>query len=344
MPGAHLRRIVVVGAYGFFGQVLCEQLQRRGLRPLRGSRRADAELVVDVENEGSIQDALRAGDVVIDAVGPFQTRTTSLVNCAAKIGFDLIDLADSLAYVAHVYELKSQIDAAGVRVLSACSVVSAVSAAAVQLSGIRAPASVMGILVPATRHTAVDGTAASLFSSVGQSIQVFEGKTLVERTGWQTRRSFQLPDPIGTRTGYSFESADSITLPAIWPELDTAQYFVDTNVRGLNTLFTVASRSALMRRFIDRFRKPGLKLSRLLGRSASGVGYCIEDHDERRVEVAFTARERGYLTAVAPAVLAAECLSKDRMNDKGLITPERHVDAQQLVEFLAKEAIVCHIH
>jgi short subunit dehydrogenase-like uncharacterized protein len=338
-----VRRIVVVGGYGFFGRALCDQLRRRALRPIVGARRANAELVVDVENEQSIHQSLRTGDVVIDVVGPFQKRTTMLVECSMKIGFDLIDLSDSLAYAEHVYQLKPKLDGVGNRVLTACSVVSAVSAAAVRLSGVESPTRVTGILVPATRHTAVDATAASLFNSVGRAIQVYDGKSLVQRTGWQTRRSFHLPKPIGTRTGFLFECADSITLPAIWPDLETAQYFVDTNVHGLNALFTVAARSPLVRRLLDRLRGPGLKLSRLLGRSVSGVGYTIEDGDGRQVEVTFTAREHGYLTAVAPAVLAAECLCNDRMKGDGLITPERHVDAQQLLEYLTKEGICCSI-
>ncbi|MCH8965422.1 MAG: saccharopine dehydrogenase NADP-binding domain-containing protein [Planctomycetes bacterium] len=73
-------------------------LRAEGLAPLMASRSRSADLVLDVENAGSLRENLRAGDVVIDAAGPFQHRNATLSEAALDVGFDVVDIADSLAY------------------------------------------------------------------------------------------------------------------------------------------------------------------------------------------------------------------------------------------------------
>jgi hypothetical protein len=326
-----MRRIIVLGGFGFFGGVAVKRLRMAGLSPLIGSRRQNADVVVDVENQQSIRGALDAGDIVIDVVGPFQKRTTALVEAAIEIGFDVVDLADSLAYVESVYDLKDRIDAAGIKVFTACSSVSTVSVAMIAASEVKHPVRVTGILVPATRYTAVEATAASLFYSVGRSIRLFDDNALVSQPGWRLSRSFRFPQPLGTVTGHLFESADSITLPRIWPTLETANFFVDTNVTGLNLVFSVASRFPLLRWVIDKCQRWGLPLSRYLGHSAGGLGYEIEDERGDVTLVALTASDHGYLIPVIPAVLVAQRLAEGAVSDRGLLTPDRHIDPQALL-------------
>ena len=246
-----VRRIVVLGGFGFFGGVVVKALRNEGLMPLIGSRKSKGDVIVDVEDFDSIRSALHPKDVIVDAVGPYQRRTTRLIEAAVDLGFDVVDLADSLAYVESVYELKSRIDASTSRVVTACSAMSSVSAAMLFLSGVAKPVRMSGFLVPATRYTAVAGTAASLFFSVGKPIQVYEGGKINSRIGWRSSRSFPHPQPIGTRKGYLFESVDSVTLPLLWPALKNVKFFVDTNVRGLNAAFSLATRFMILRGFSE---------------------------------------------------------------------------------------------
>ena len=90
-----MRRILVAGGFGFFGSAVVAALRAEGLAPLVASRRVGADIVMDVEDREGISRSLRSGDVVIDAVGPFQQRSMRLVEAAAAMGFDLVDLADS---------------------------------------------------------------------------------------------------------------------------------------------------------------------------------------------------------------------------------------------------------
>ena len=59
----------------------------------------------------SIRSVMRAGDVVIDAAGPFHARSTALIESAIEIGFDVVDINDNLRYAESVVALQSRIDA-----------------------------------------------------------------------------------------------------------------------------------------------------------------------------------------------------------------------------------------
>ena len=164
-----MRRIVVLGGLGFFGGAAADLLRSKGAKPVLASRRPQADLRVDAEDPASIRAALRPGDVVLDAAGPYQRRTTALVEAAAEIGFDAVDLNEDLGHAERVLALRPRIDAAGIRVLTACSSVSAISAAAVRKAGIAAPVRVDVFLAPASRFTARPGTGAALLASVGRT-------------------------------------------------------------------------------------------------------------------------------------------------------------------------------
>ncbi len=335
-------RLIVLGGRGFFGHAAVDALREMGLSPLIASRRPPADVVVDAENSSSLRKALQPGDVLLDAAGPFQNRTTALMQAAMEIGCDVVDLADSLAYVRSVYELRETIAAARpeIRVLTACSSVSAVSAAMVALSGLTEPVRITGLMVPATRHSAVRGTADSLFQSVGKQIETYRDGKLDCAIGFVRRASFQFPSPIGRRAGYAFETADSLTLPDCFPCLRTADYYVDTNVLGLNTLFRCAARLPWLRGIIGACQKPGVRLARWLGRSASGLGYEIEDAHGRVVRLALIARENGYRIAIAPAVLAAAAMMRGEFphdhTHRGLVPPNLHRPPVELIDYLRR--------
>ena len=150
----------MLGGRGFFGSAIANALRETGHEP-QTPRHAD----VDVEVPVTVSNYLRAGDVVIDAAGPFHNRTTALVDVATEIGFDVIDLSDSLEYALLVRGRAKRIQEAGIRVLSSCSAVSAVSASLIRLSQIGEPTRVSVCLIPASHETTTPGTVESLLRS-----------------------------------------------------------------------------------------------------------------------------------------------------------------------------------
>ncbi len=331
-----MRRVVVLGGGGFFGGVAVERLRADGMRPLIASRRPGAEVRLDADSRASLKSGLRQGDVVVDAAGPFQNRTTALVETAIETGFDVVDLSDSLRYAERVADLRLRIEAAGIRVLTSCSSVSAVSAAAVRLSGMEQPARLNLLLRPATRTTAHGATAASLLQSVGRPIRVFRDGRLVERAGWRMSRRFTWPNKRRAARGYLCESADALHLPPIFPSLRQIDFYVDPRMPGLSLALALAARSAPIRRALGATAPLGVALCRVLGSTRGGMLFEVEAADGVRVTVVLHARQRSYVVAVAPAVLAARALAQGRFAPAGLVPPDRQVEPRELVEYVGR--------
>jgi len=331
MPTA---RVIIAGGRGFFGAAAAELLRAEGLSPLVASRRERADVTLDVEDDASLRAALRAGDVLLDAAGPFQDRTTTLVEAALEIGFHVVDIADSLRYTLALAELAPRIAAAGIAVLNACSSVSAVDAALVAATGITTPVRVSGFLAPASRYSASAGTSQSLLRSVGGTVRVCRDGRLIEEPGWLRPRSFRLPPPLGKLSGGLFESADSYWLPRIWPSLREVDLTIDTRIRGFNRLLSAAARRPWLRRLLERGQRPGLRLARLLGSARGCLGVEVEDSGGRVRLAALVPRERGHLIAVAPAVLATAALARNAFTPRGLAPPDRQVAPDRLFDYL----------
>ncbi|HKB07076.1 MAG TPA: saccharopine dehydrogenase NADP-binding domain-containing protein [Candidatus Polarisedimenticolia bacterium] len=330
-----MRRVVVLGGRGFFGAAAAGQMRADGLRPLIASRRAGADLRVDVDSRASLKSALRQGDIVVDAAGPFQTRTTAVIEAALETGFDVIDLSDSLRYAERVAELRLRIEAAGIRILTSCSSISTVSSLALRLSGIKEPARLSLVLRPAIRATAHRATAASLLESVGRPIRVLRDRRLVERRGWREPRSFKWPAG-GRIRAYLCESADALLLPPLCPSLKRVDFYVDARAPGLNLALALAARSEGVRRVIGALLPIGLVLCRLLGSAGGGILYEIEGSEGAVVSVGFLAPRDSYFVALAPAVLAARAMAQGRFSATGLVPPDRQVEAPELLAYLSR--------
>ncbi|MBI3270463.1 MAG: saccharopine dehydrogenase NADP-binding domain-containing protein [Planctomycetes bacterium] len=330
-----MRRIVVLGGSGFFGAAAAALLRAAGAAVTVAARGSGAGLRVDAEAPASLRSALHAGDVVLDAAGPFQSRSTALVEAALERGFDVLDISDSLDYAEALRPLAPRIAAAGIRVLNGCSSFSAISAAATRLSGLAEPVRLTAFLAPAARHAARAGVAASLLASIGRPVRIRAGGRLERRPGWLEARDFLLPEPIGAVRGRLFESADAVTLPEAWPTLADVRCFIDTRIPGLNAALAVAARFPPARWAALATWRLGLPAARLLGRGDGGLGFEVEAVGGRIRRLAFVGSDRAHLTAVAPAVLAARALAEGPVSEVGLVPADRQVDPQALVAFLA---------
>jgi len=151
------RRIVVIGGTGLFGGAAADLLSAEGMAPLVAARRAARDggrppgLRLDAEDPAALRAALRPGDIVLDAAGPFQKRSAALVETALDVGCDVIDLSDSLGHFLKIDALRPQIEAKGIRVLTSCSSVTTLIAAIVRASGAKDPVRVSVYLSPASQ-------------------------------------------------------------------------------------------------------------------------------------------------------------------------------------------------
>jgi hypothetical protein len=334
-----VRRVVVLGGLGLFGRTAAEELRGHGIAVKTASRSAAADIRVDANNIESIRATIRSDDVVLDAAGPFHLRSTALIRAAIEIGFDVIDINDNLGYAESVVAMEPRIAAAGIRVLSSASTVSAVAAAVLRHSQVAEPRYLAAYLAPASRHTANVGTALSLINSVGQPVRVFRDGRLQTRIGWSERSLFLMPKPVGWICGRLYESADSLYLPRIWPTLGYVDMYVDTNTRGMNSLLRLAAHSNLVRNLMQRGVRLGTALAKLFGARAGGVAYAIGDAAANVECYAVIAKENSFLTAVAPAVLAARAIAEERFFERGLVAPDRQVEPAELIAYLKRAGI-----
>ena len=334
-----MRRIIVAGGLGFFGAAAVEMLRHEGEQPVAGSRRGDGEQRFDAENPEQLRSTLRPEDIVLDAAGPFQRRSTALVEACLEVGCDVIDLADSLDFVAKVRAISPAIARSGRRVLTACSSVSAVSAALVRLLGVEHPVRISAFLAPATRNTSTRGTAGSLISTLSRPVRLLRGGAVVERAPFSEHRSFGFEPPVGRIEGRLGESPDVITLPPIWPSLRDIDFWVDSRRRWLNATLALAARHRPMLAFVRAAGGIGRRVSKRFGARAGGFGVEVEDRDGAIRSAGFVHDARSYVVAVAPAVLAAVALQRGTLGAARELTPDRYADPEELAAFLARSGI-----
>lgn len=151
-----------------------------------------------------------------------------------------------------------------------------------------------------------------------------------------------MPPPVGAVRGHLMESVDAVTLPRIWPGLRQVEFWVDARARVLEALFHLAARVPALRGLVKRVQPYGLPLARRLGSSSGGMAVEIEDGRGATVRCTLVSRERSYLTAIAPAILAARAIAEGRFADRGLVPHDRHVDPHELIEYLRGVGVECH--
>jgi hypothetical protein len=218
--------------------------------------------------------------------------------------------------------------------LPACSSVSAVSAALVQLSGVRQPVRLSAFLAPATRNTSTPATADSLLSTLERPVRILRGGTIVERLAFGEHRTFDVPLPVGTIHARLGESPDVLTLPSVWPELRDIDFWIDTRRRALNAIFVAAARFRSIRAAVRTLHPLGRRLTKRFGRRSGGFGVEVEAVDGTRRVCGFVHASHSYVVAVAPAVLAAKALASGGVAHRGLVPVDRYVDPLELVTWL----------
>jgi short subunit dehydrogenase-like uncharacterized protein len=125
-------RIIVFGATGYTGRLVCEQLAERGQRPLLVARdRARVEAlaaelgglesaVAEVARPAGLAELVEAGDVLVTTVGPFARWGDAALDAAIGAGAHYIDSTGEPAFIRRVFEREGpRAEAAGSGLLTA---------------------------------------------------------------------------------------------------------------------------------------------------------------------------------------------------------------------------------
>ena len=234
---------------------------------------------------------------------------------AAPISAVLFGNAD---YARAVAGRRDEISARGIAVLTGCSAISAVVATLVRASAIGDPVRVDAWLAPASRETANVATARSLLASL--------------------RSADPRACDFAPVRGLPVESALSIQLPAIWPGLGEAAFWVDPHTRGVVSLLALASRSAIARRALDALAPIGVRLARLAG-TREGIFAVRVEGATGIARWVLQAPRGSYLLALGPATIAVRRLASGERGPRGLVPADEQVSSDALFAYLERHSI-----
>lgn len=211
-----MQKILVLGAYGFFGSRICTALARNRRIHLMLAGRDLLKATATAYQLGLTADHAREVDAtnpqlalllrklgittLIHTAGPFQDQGYEVARAAIKAGCNYIDLADGRAFVTGITKLDAEARAAGVSVISGASTVPALTSAVVdkyreQFSRLDA------IRIGLTSGGAIPGVATlrAVFGYCGKKFRALEDGSWIDVYGWLDTQEHVFPKSVGAR-------------------------------------------------------------------------------------------------------------------------------------------------
>ncbi|WP_256788032.1 saccharopine dehydrogenase NADP-binding domain-containing protein [Frankia sp. AvcI1] len=255
--------IVVFGATGYTGRLVTAELVAAGHRPVLAGRAGPrvaalaaahgglATAVADAADAAALRRLLRAGDVLVSTVGPFDQLGRPAVAAAAAAGAHYVDCSGEGAFLRHVFaDVGPRAAAAGCVLLPGAGFEfvpgNLAGALALHAAGDAARRLDVGYLVSGPTGMS-SGTRATLLAALGDGVLVLRDGRLVQRPLAREVRAFSAPaaratpvDQAGTagrarpadqavrgaRRGALWSGGEAITLPRLAPALtDVSTYF-----------------------------------------------------------------------------------------------------------------------
>ncbi|MBS0238989.1 MAG: DUF4166 domain-containing protein [Proteobacteria bacterium] len=226
-----LRRIVLIGATGFFGQRLARRLATiKGVELTLTSRSEERAKALTQKLEGGARCTPFAFDrddpssmarlrllspwLVIDASGPFQSANFNLARAAIGLGAHWIDLADARDYLLNFgTALDAVARARGVAVRAGASSTPALSMAVVEdlTAGWQRVDSIDIAIMPGGGGDVGEAVIRAILSYTGAPITAFEEGRQREIAGWGSLRRTRI-ERLGTRYLSPVETADAVLM------------------------------------------------------------------------------------------------------------------------------------
>ena len=234
-------RVLILGAYGFFGQRIAASLARTpGMQLLLAGRnvdkatalayqlglRAEQALALDATDPklGALLRKLGV-NTVIHTAGPFQGQQYHVARAAIEARAHYLDLADGRAFVAGIGTLDAAARAAGVCVFSGVSSLPALTAAVVD-QHVPYFAKIESIAIGISSGAKLPGIATlrGVLGYCGKPFRVWENGAWALAHGWMDRRTFSFPKPVGARLFGRCDVPDLELLPTRYPTARTVSF------------------------------------------------------------------------------------------------------------------------
>jgi hypothetical protein len=253
--------VLILGGYGVFGSRVARNLAQHPELSLIVAGRDQATatafartvdsgrcqaMAIDVSQPDGIATILATRPmVVVDAVGPFQSRSSELARDCALNGIHYVDIADARARVAGIVKLDPIARAHDVTVISGASTVPAITTAIVDDLE-PDPTRVLEIDVgisPGHRAPRGLATVRSIFSYCGNPIPAVCGGV---EFGWGGLARHRYPLPVGSRWLSHVDTPERELWRSRYPSLRKATIRAGFEIGPLHLVLSAASRVARM--------------------------------------------------------------------------------------------------
>jgi saccharopine dehydrogenase-like NADP-dependent oxidoreductase len=236
-----MQKILVLGAYGFFGSRICTALVRNPRVQLILAGRDLAKATALAYQLGLTADRARELDaadpqlalelrklgvtLVIHTAGPFQGQRYDVARAAIKAGSHYFDLADGRAFVAGITALDAEARAAGVSIVSGVSSLPALSSAVADRYQDQF-ARLDGIHIGITSGSVLPGVATlrAILGYCGKPFRTLEGGAWITVHGWLDTRVHEFPKTVGPRPISRCDVPDLDLLAQRYPGVKTVSF------------------------------------------------------------------------------------------------------------------------
>lgn len=222
--------IVVYGASGFTGRLVCAALDRRGvrfriagrdrdrLRLLAGALGRVSGEVVDVaplDDARALEKMASRARVVLDCAGPFAKMGKPVLDACLATKTHFLDITGELSWMLATWKRDDEVRAAGIAAVNAVGfdVVPTDCAAALAAEALGAPVEAVRIAICAMRARPTQGTARSALGILASGGFAWREGSLVKEKLGAERWRVPFPDPIGPRETMSGPIGDLVTAP-----------------------------------------------------------------------------------------------------------------------------------
>jgi Saccharopine dehydrogenase NADP binding domain len=232
VPSGSRQSVLILGAFGTFGRLITETLARTTDLPIIAAGRRLPEIqpkfragmrALAIDSKALSTAVLRelGPAVLIDAVGPFQSRDRKLARDCIDLGIHYLDLADGREFVQNVCALDAAAKANNVLVVSGASTVPALSSAVIaDLAASFAEVEEIDIgIAPGYSGPRGLATIRSVLGYVGCAIPVWRNAKMSSARGWGDTKGHRYPAPVGHRYLSLIDVPDMNLIPPLYPAL-----------------------------------------------------------------------------------------------------------------------------
>ena len=357
--------LVIYGGYGVFGRLVAEDLlthtDARLLIVGRDRRKVAAyaetlghratAAVSDITDLDSVNAVVAGAAGVICCAGPFQTLPLNVLHAAIACQVPYADIADSRAYVRHVYSLEREIRQANIPVLSGLSTVPGTVSIFVKLASesmTRIDAVHIALFI-GNKNAKGEGAIRSLLGSLDNLIRIPRDGAEISVRVWEGRDMVEFLPPIGLRPMYVFDAPDYDLLPRYF-NAKTVTVKCGFDLELINrSLAILRSLKHLTGYAVERLARVLIALSQTAAFLGTGQGMLrIEvlgstDDRLRRLLGTIHADVRGQRVAAVPAAVAGAAFWNGQIRGAGILPMYEWIDPREYLERLEQRGVHCAV-